>query len=143
MNLCNTSDTDLHGDPGTRTVPGSGSLVVKIGLGTEISTDGLAGGSAIWLRESVEIINEGSIWGGGGGGAGAYTNGLISHSFPGDGGTPGQSGENAAVLAGTPILSNGGAAGEAVRKESGVTVIWLANHPDGDPGDSGDVLGSI
>ena len=57
--------------------------------------------------------------------------------------SPGQSGENAAVLAGTPILSNGGAAGEAVRKESGVTVIWLANHPDGDPGDSGDVLGSI
>lgn len=142
LNLCNIFDTSLYGDPGTRTAGGAGNDTFKLIAGSAEPTDGNPGGAAIWLRESVEIINDGSIWGGGGGGGGADSEVLANRSFPGDGGTPGVAGEDAAIRSGTPTLTNGGAAGEAVLKESGAIVTWLANH-EGDPGVPGDVLGSI
>ena len=143
INLCNIFDTSMYGDPGTRTTGGAGNNSIKLLPGTATPTNGAAGLAAIWLRESVEIVNEGSIWAGGGGGGGADSELLANRSFPGDGGTPGVAGEDATIRSGNPTLTNGGAAGEAVIRESGATVTWLANHPDGDPGVPGDVLGSI
>jgi len=143
LNRCNVFDTSLHGGPGTRTTGGAGSNSVTLLPGSIAGTNGAVGTSAIWLRESAEIINEGSIYGGGGGGGGADSEALGNRSFPGDGGTPGVAGEDATIRSGNPSLTSGGAAGEAVLKDPGATVTFIANHPEGEPGDPGDVLGSI
>ena len=144
VNLCNIFNTDLYGAPGSRTSGGAGqTLIQNVGVSTTDGSNGNPATAAVWLRESIEILNEGSIWGGGGGGGGADSTSLGNRSIPGDGGAPGDDGDDATILSGFPPLRVGGALGEGVIQESGATVTWISNHPEGDPGSPNDVLGGI
>ena len=143
INGCAIFDSALYGGPGIRTAGGLGNTTIKFTGGSFEPTSGDAGTAAVWLRESIEILNEGSIWGGGGGGGGGNSSVLGNRAVGGDGGDPGEDGEDGQIISGSPAIGLGGALGEGVIQESGATVTWISNHPEGAPGSPNDVLGGI
>ncbi len=132
-----------HGEPGKREAGGLGNdLLLTPASNNRFASDGFVADDAIELQDDLDIFNEGKIYGGGGGGGGAQSDGIGNESFPGDGGGPGEVGQNATTRDGNPPLKQGGAAGLAVKK-NGNTLTFLAGPYTDTAGPMGDVRGAI